>query len=330
MLKSRLTRLLVATGIVVAGCFAASLVFARSDVQSSSRVYTLSDNVDLVLLDVSVKDPRGGYVSGLQRNNFHVFEDGHTRDITQFASVDTPVTVGLVVDDSGSMRPKRPEVVTAGLAFAKESNPKDEFFVVNFNNAVVSGLPPVTPFTDSLQKLRDALYFGQPVGQTALYDAVAYALKHLEHSHRDKRTLVVVSDGGDNVSRTTFAELLQLIEASRATIYTVGLYDRADPELNPGVLRKMSSISGGEYFQPATLKDIVPVFDKISKDIRNCYTVAYVPDEINDKRTLRSVKVVATENDRKLIVRTRTAYTTVPFADLAAKQTRGESEPRER
>lgn len=297
--------------------------------QTAPSVFTISDNVDLVLLEVSVKDPRGGYVTGLTQKNFEVFEDGHRRDITQFASVDTPVTVGLVVDNSGSMGPKRPEVILAGLAFAKESNPQDEFFVVNFNNSVVRGLPRGMLFTDNLQKLRAALYYGRPVGQTALYDAIAYSLKHLEYSHRDKRTLIVVSDGGDNVSTTTFPELLKLVESSRATIYTVGLYDPSDHDLNPGVLRKLASVSGGEFFEPETLDQVIPVFNKISKDIRNSYTMGYVPDETNDKKTVRSVKVIATENGRKLNVHTRTTYINTPLSQLTAEQHLGETRQRE-
>ncbi len=293
-------------------------------------VYTISDNVDLVLLDVSVKDPRGGYVTGLQKGNFRVFEDGQPREITQFASVDMPVSVGLIVDNSGSMSLKRPEVILAGLAFAKESNPEDEFFVVNFNNSVTRGLPPDMLFTDNLQTLRSALYYGQPVGQTALYDAVAYALKHLEYSHRDKRTLIVVSDGGDNVSHISFPELLKLIEASRASIYTVGLFDPEVRDLNPGVLRKMSAISGGEFFEPGSLQDIVPIFNKISKDIRNRYTIGYVPDEIHDRRSVRSVKVIATGNNRKLQVRTRTTYVTTPLSQLVAKQAQKGMQQQER
>jgi Ca-activated chloride channel family protein len=276
------------------------------------QAYTISDNVDLVLLDVSVRNPHGGYVTGLDQANFHVAEDGRARQITHFTSVDTPVTVGLVVDNSGSMRKKRPEVILAGLAFAKESNPQDEFFVVNFNNSVVRGLPPSMPFTDDLQLLRAALYYGEPVGQTALYDAVAYALGHLERGHRDKRTLIVVSDGGDNVSQTSLTRLMPLIEASRATIYTVGLFDAEDRDLNPAVLRKLAGVSGGEYFQPQELKDVIPVFHKISKDIRNRYSIGYVPDETTNKRPVRSVKVLAQSNGQKFIVRTRTTYTVTP------------------
>ena len=298
-----------------------SLPDARADVNAGG-VFTISDNVNLVLLDVSVKAPHGGFITGLERANFRVFEDGQPRQITHFAKVDEPVTVGLVVDNSGSMRVKRPEVVLAGLAFAKQSNPKDEFFVVNFNNAVVRGLPEHTLFTDDLQALRSALYYGQAQGQTALYDAVAYSLKHLEYSHREKRTLIIVSDGGDNVSKTSFANLLQLIEASRATIYTVGLFEAEDHETNPAVLRKMASVTGGEYFEPAKLDDIVSVVNRISQDIRNSYTLGYTPDETNDKRALRTIKVAAQENNKRLNVHTRMAYLLTPFSQLVAQQSR--------
>lgn len=287
---------------------------------TSGGIFTISDNVSLVLLDVSVKAPHGGFMTDLNRSNFQVFEDGKQREITHFSKVDEPVSVGLVVDNSGSMRPKRPEVVLAGLAFAKQSNPKDEFFVVNFNNAVVRGLPAHTLFTDNLQALRSALYYGTPDGQTALYDAVAYSLKHLEYSHHEKRTLIVISDGGDNVSKTNFGQLMQLVEASRACIYTVGLYDPEDHDATPGVLKKMASVTGGEFFEPAKLDDIIPVFAKISQDIRNSYTIGYTPDETNDKRVYRTVKVAAEENSRKLSVRTRTSYLITPFSELVAQQ----------
>ena len=299
---------------------------AKSTAAPDQHLYTISDNVNLVLLDVSVKDPQGGYVRNLSKDNFQIFEDGHLQRITQFGSVDTPVTVGLVVDASGSMRAKRPHVVLAGLAFAKESNPQDEFFVVNFNNRVVRGLPDRIAFTDNLQRLRAALYYGEPTGQTALYDAIAYALKHLELSRQDKRTLIVVSDGGDNVSRISLPELMKLIEASRATIYTIGLFDPEDEDHNPKVLRKLAKASGGEFFEPAALDDVLRVFHKISADIRNRYSIGYVPADIGTKRMLRSVRVTAAGADhRKLIARTRTAYTVTPFSDLIAQQKLSES-----
>lgn len=287
--------------------------------EPASGAFTISDNVDVVVLDVSVRDHAGRYVPGLTKKNFQVFDEHSPRQICQFASVDTPVTIGLVVDDSGSMLRKRPEVITAGLAFARQSNSQDQFFVVNFNNSVVRGLPERTLFTDNLQALRSALFLGQPKGQTALYDAVAYSLKHLEFSRQERRALIVVSDGGDNVSQTRLPQLMRLIEASRATVYAVGLFDPEANDLNPGVLRRFAGVSGGEYFQP-TLDEVLPVFNKISRDIRNRYTLAFMPGEMNDKRMIRTVKVIAQENGRRLYVRTRTSYSITPFSQLLAKQ----------
>jgi Ca-activated chloride channel homolog len=181
-------------------------------------------------------------------------------------------------------------------------------------------LPPLLPFTDDLQVLRAGLYYGKPVGQTALYDAVAYALRHLDLGHRDKRTLIVVSDGGDNVSRLSFSKLTRLVVASRATIYTVGLFDQENRELNPGVLRKLANVSGGEYFQPASIDQVIPVFEKISRDIRNRYTVGYIPDETKDRRAVRSVKVRAQDHGRKLSVRTRTSYSIPTLSSNLSQQ----------
>ncbi len=307
-------------GLIGILAFALPPLLLLSAPNQDQTAFTISDNVNLVLLDVSVKDSQGGYASGLTQADFHVFEEGRPQKITAFANVDTPVTVGLVVDNSGSMRFKRPQVVLAGLAFAKESNPKDEFFVINFNNHIVRGLPEKIPFTDNLQKLRSALYYGEPAGQTALYDAIAYSLKHLELSRQDKRTLIVVSDGGDNVSRTSLPELMTLIEASRATIYTIGLFDPNDRDSNPRVLRKLARVSGGEFFEPNALNEILPVFHKISVDIRSRYSIGYIPEDIGSKRVLRSIRVTATAKDyRKLIVRTRSAYSTTPFSELTSR-----------
>ena len=321
--KTKLLALFIAFPILVVAAgwlYAPSAADANKAAPDNQGVFTISDNVNLVLLDVSVKGPHGGYVSGLDKKNFSVFEDGQPRTITQFDNADTPVSVGLVVDNSGSMRNKRGDVIMAGLAFAHQSNPKDEFFVVNFNNSVVRGLPPDMMFTDNLNQIHSALYYGQPEGQTALYDAIAYSLNHLEYAHLQKHTLIVVSDGGDNVSKTTFPELMKMIEASRASIYTVGLYDPDDPTLNPGVLRKIAAVSGGEFFEPQKLDDILSVFAKISQDIRHTYSIGYVPDDVTDHRVLRTVKVVAQEDGQKLAVRTRTSYITTPLSRLVAQQ----------
>jgi Ca-activated chloride channel homolog len=214
-----------------------------------------------------------------------------------------------VMDDSGSMRSKRPEVVTAGLVFIGASNPQDQIFVVNFNDQVHRGLPEAVPFTDDIQLLRAALSKDVAQGRTALYDAVAFSLSHLEFGRRGKKALILVSDGGDNCSRHTFKEVMQLVQESRATVYTVGIFSPDDPDRNPHVLARMASVSGGESFLPDKLDEIIPICKKIAKDIRNRYTIGYIPLHNSDKAALRKIRVVATAPDRgKLVVRTRTSY----------------------
>ncbi len=285
------------------------LLTSRALSQAPSGEFKLSTDVELVLLDVSVKQSKGGYASGLTRDNFQIYENGVPQKITEFASADIPVAVGLVFDDSGSMQPKRPEVITAGLIFVSASNPQDQIFVVNFNDKVRSGLPDEVPFTDNLHLLRSALSKDRPEGKTALYDAVAFALHHLESGRREKKALVVVSDGGDNVSTHSLKELMQLIQESRATIYSVGIFDADDPDSNPHVLERMARVSGGESFFPKELDEVIPICRQIAKDIRNRYTIGYTPVHGSDRAALRRIRVVATAPDRgKLLVRTRTSY----------------------
>jgi Ca-activated chloride channel homolog len=270
--------------------------------------YTISANVDLVLLDVSVRDSDGGFVSGLPKDAFTIVEDGRAQTITQFANQDIPVTMGLVVDNSGSMRPKKPEVVTAALILLQASNPQDEVFVVNFNDRVRRGLPDIVPFSDDIKMLRAALAKTDPAGRTALYDAVLAGLHHLDMGRRDKKTLVVVSDGGDNISTHTFKETLDAVLQSRATIYTVGVYDEDDHDKNPDVLRKLARMSGGVCYLPKQLNEVEDICRQIAKDIRARYTIGYVPQSL-DKSGIRHLKVdVHSADHKKLIARTRTSY----------------------
>jgi Ca-activated chloride channel family protein len=276
---------------------------------SSAQEFKIHTDVELVLLDVSVKNPTGGYVTGLTKDQFQIYENGAPQKITEFAIADVPVAVGLVMDDSGSMQSRRTSLIAAGVAFIEASNPQDQIFVVNFNDKVRRGLPESTPFTDDVKLLRAALSKHKPEGRTALYDAIAYSLKHLESGRRDKKTLVVVSDGGDTCSTHKFKDVMRLIEESAATIYTVGIFDPDDPDRNPGILKQIASLSGGECFLPGQLEPILPICQKIAKDIRSRYTIGYVPVRTSDKAADRKIRVSASSPDyKKLIVRTRTAY----------------------
>jgi Ca-activated chloride channel homolog len=281
---------------------------------SDPQEFTIQTTSRLVLLDVSVKDSAGGFVSDLQKDNFKVFENGKQQEISQFANADIPVTAGIVVDESGSMRPKRAEVVTAALVFNQASNPMDEMFVINFNEKARRGLPDTMLFTDKVQELRAALWQGDPEGRTALYDAIEMALHQLDFGRQAKKTLVLISDGGDNHSTHTLKDVMHDVLASLATIYTVGIYDEDDPEKNEGVLKDLARVSGGVFYHPKTLQEIVPICRQIAKDIRTRYTIGYVPT--TEGKTVRRIKVEASSPEHpKLMVRTRTSYV---FPETAA------------
>ncbi len=290
-------------------CLLSQNFAATSNGNGTSSDLTISTNVDLVALDVGVKDRKGGYVSGLAKDNFRIYENGKLQPIKSFSHADIPVTVGLVIDNSGSMAAKRAEVVTAALTFVHASNARDEVFVVNFNDKVRRGLPADVPFTGDIHMLREALWKGASSGRTALYDALGYSLQHLVKGRMDKKTLIVVSDGGDNASKLQWSEAMRRVQESRATIYTIGIFDENDPDRNPDVLKKLAQVTGGEYFQLRELPDVVPVCRQIASDIRNRYTLTYTPPQNNSRQPARSIRVTASTPSRaRLVVHTRTRY----------------------
>ena len=299
--------LFFANGSVVA-LGALALSAPQNAVLPSDKDFTIRSDVRLVLLDVSVKDPDGEFVSGLTKDNFTVYEDGKPQKIVQFANQDIPVTVGIVVDESGSMRPKQNETITAAMTFIESSNPEDEVFVINFNEKVYHGLPDTVLFTDNRNMLRQALWSTPPEGRTALYDAIFASLHQLDMGRRDKKTLVLISDGGDNVSTHTRKEVQHKVDESLATIYTIGIFDPDDPDKNPDVLRWLANVSGGVSYFPEGVTGIVPICKKIAKDIRTRYTIAYIPPE-GKAGQLRHIKVAASSPEHpKLVARTRTRY----------------------
>jgi VWFA-related protein len=280
-----------------------------ADATRDSGNLIISTDVDLVILDVSVKDHNGGYVSDLTADNFQVYEDRRPQAIKYFSHSDVPVTIGLIIDNSGSMRSKRQGVITAALALVGASNPHDEIFVVNFNDQVRSALPADVLFSDNVHTLRKALWVGNAEGRTKLYDALGYSLQYLDKGRMDKKTLVVVSDGGDNASTLSRKQIMERVEESHATIYTIDIFDEYDPDNKSEVLKKLAQVSGGESFQLREIPETVTVCTKIAKDIRNRYTIAYVPSHVSSPRSVHVVKVIAsTPTRQKLIVHARTRY----------------------
>jgi Ca-activated chloride channel family protein len=269
--------------------------------------FIIHSDVRLVLLDVSVKD-RGGWVSGLSKGNLRIDENGVPQQITVFANNDIPVTIGVLVDSSRSMTPKRAEVLSAALTFIRNSNPHDEIFVLNFNDSVKRGLPQGVLFSDNVQQLRDALFRGFPEGRTALNDAVVDGLQQLELGKRDKKALIVISDGGDNASQHDRREMLDRVERSLATVYTIGLFDTDDPDRDPRILRRLAGITGGVAYFPDKAEELNDACEQIAKDIRTRYTVGYVP-AANNGGPIRHIRVHVSAPGRPgLSARTRLSY----------------------
>jgi VWFA-related protein len=270
----------------------------------------ISVDVALVVLHATVSDRQGGFVSDLGERDFEVYEDGVPQPIRLFSNEDIPVTVGLVVDHSTSMFPKLAEVTAAARAFVRSSNREDEMFVVNFNERVSLGLPGAIRFTDSTAELGNAIAATPTQGQTALYDAIAKGLEELKAGSRDKKVLIVVSDGGDNASAHKLAQVMELAGQSSAVIYTVGIFDESDQERNPGVLRRLARATGGEAFLPGQIGEVVAICERIARDIRHQYTLGYVPVNLTHDGAYRAIRVVARGKGRhdQLSVRTRTGY----------------------
>ncbi|HUP38616.1 MAG TPA: VWA domain-containing protein [Vicinamibacterales bacterium] len=288
---------------------------AAPSAQAPDAKPNFSSQSELVVLHVAVKDRKGGYVGGLGQESFRVIEDRRPQEISFFNSQDAPVTVGLLIDASGSMAPNRTLVIAASMAFSKAMNPQDEFFVLGFNEDIHLPLPADKPFTNSEPTLRIALVQAiKARGQTAIYDALNTGLEHVQKGGFERQVLIVLSDGGDNASDTTRARVLANAQASNAVIYTIALVDPMDPEADPGFLRQLSEATGGVAFRPKNANEIEEILQQVARDIRNMYTIGYVPSDLDPtsrarKEALRRVAVdVRLPTGQKLAVRTRRAY----------------------
>ncbi|MEO8050490.1 MAG: VWA domain-containing protein [Acidobacteriota bacterium] len=279
--------------------------------QQEPKEFQISVDVALVVLEATVRDHEGHAVPELKREDFEVFEDGRPQQIHVFRHDDTPVTVGLIIDHSGSMREKLQEVTLGAKVFVRSSNSQDQMFVVNFNEKVSHGLPANLRFSDSVEQLGAAISGHPATGTTALYDAIIEGLKHLQEGTRDKKVLIVISDGGDNASTAPLDRVVKMAEQSNTMIYTIGIFDAGDPDGKPGVLRRLSRETGGQAFFPSQISETVEICERIARDIRDQYTIGY--SSANEKREGLYHKVRLTARSKtagKLTVRTRAGYST--------------------
>lgn len=268
---------------------------------------TFSSRADLVVLHVTVLDGREGFVPGLPREAFTVYENGQPQEISFFRNEDSPVTVGLVIDNSTSMHRKREAVIAGGLAFARSSHPDDQLFTINFNERVWPGLPPGRPFTSDLDEFRAALQRTTARGRTAFFDALALGLEHIERGREQKKVLIVLSDGGDNASTRRFADVLDAARRSDTVIYTIGMADQYDDGGDPGVLRELARATGAEAYFPKDVRDLTRLLERIARDIRSGYTIGYVPAK--QQPGFQQIRVdVASPEHGTLVVRARSGY----------------------
>lgn len=269
-----------------------------------------SSAAELVVVHVTVTDRRGAYVTGLSQDAFRIVEDGIPQRINLFTGEDSPVTVGLLVDSSGSMREGRERVIAAATAFAEGSHRNDEIFGLAFNEHVLAALPASTPFTNDPDVFHVALSAAMGAqGRTAMYDAIRGGLTYVAKGSHPRRVLVLVGDGGDNASTATFDQVLKDAQASNAAIYTVGVIDPLEREADPGLLKRLARATGGASYFPRHVNEVEDVLQEIARDIRHSYTLAYVSSNSERDGGFRRIRVSVSDPARRsLVVRARDGY----------------------
>lgn len=262
------------------------------------------------MLHTTVADKNDQLITDLTQRNFEVREDGDPQPIKVFRREDVPVSVGILVDNSGSMRDKRLKVNAAALEFVRASNPDDEVFVVNFNDEAYLD----SDFTNQVPRLQDALQRIDSRGGTALYDAALMSLDHLsQKAKHEKRVLLVITDGEDNASRTELENLvreMQLQQGSQTSIYAIGLLSEEEPRSArraKRALRHLTHATGGPAYFPETLDDVQALAQQIAADIRNQYTLAYSPPQ-GKAPGFRRVEIELVGDAKKYDVRHRPGY----------------------
>ena len=267
---------------------------------------------ELVVLHVSVRDRGGRYVTGLDRDAFTVIDAGKPQTISMFSADDVPASIGVLIDNSNSMRPHREIVIASTAEFARHSHPQDEMFVLTFNEEVRRAWgPSVTGETDPANFASVMSRAVVARGMTAIYDGILAGLDRLRAATHTRQVLIVVSDGDDNASQATRDEVVRRVRESDAVIYTIGLIDPLTRDGNPRLLRQLAEATGGESHQPRRLAQVAEAFDAIARDIRSAYTVAYAPTATAAAADTRrhAVRVYVRSKDGKALrVRTRDGY----------------------
>jgi Ca-activated chloride channel family protein len=248
-------------------------------------------NVDLVLVPVTITDPMNRLVTGLEREDFQIFENNGKQKISSFASEDAPVSIGIIFDLSGSMGSKLIRARESILQFIKTANPQDEFFVIGFNER-----PELMEnFTNSVEDIEARLAMVRAGHRTSLLDAIYYGLVKMKEARHERKALLIVSDGGDNNSRYTESEVRSQVRESDVEIYAIGIFDpyAATPEerAGPELLNDVSEQTGGRLFRVDNIAEMGDIAEKISTELRNQYVIGYRPRDLTRDGKWRKVKV---------------------------------------
>jgi Ca-activated chloride channel homolog len=257
----------------------------------SAHVRPLKVDVDLVLVPVTITDPMNRLVTGLDKENFQLFEGNSSQEIRTFSSEDAPVSLGVIFDSSGSMTSKMDRAKEAVIEFFKTANPQDEFFMITFNDEPEE----VTDFTSSVDDIQNKLVFAVPRRRTALLDAIYMGMSKMRQAKYPKKALLIISDGGDNHSRYTENEIRALVKEADVMIYAIGIYDRyasaVEERLGPQLLSDITELTGGRAFTIDNPNDLGDVATKIGVELRNQYVLGYRPSKVVRDGKWRKIKV---------------------------------------
>lgn len=251
-------------------------------------------DVGLALVNVTVTDPYDRVVTGLEPDNFRVFENNVEQEIQYFSSEDVPISIGVIFDLSGSMANKIGKAKEATLQFFKTANPQDEFFLVSFNDRAEL----ISAFTNSADDLQSRLLSASGKGRTALLDAIYLGLSEMHTARNNKRALLIISDGGDNNSRYNEKDIKRLVREANTQLYSIGIFDpfgnrsRTPEELNgPSLLNEVTELSGGRAFSVENINDLPDIATKIGSELRNQYTLGYRPSDKSHDARWRKIKI---------------------------------------
>lgn len=272
---------------------------------------TFTADTRLVVLPTTVTDKSGKLLTNLPRTAFHIYEDGVEQTIKDFRREDVPVSMGIVIDNSGSMRDKLPKVNAAALALVRASNPEDEVFIVNFNDDAYLD----QDFTNDIKKLEEALDKIDARGGTAMRDAISMSIDNLKQKgKRDKKVLLVVTDGNDNTSNITLEQTVRKAQQSEVLIYSIGLLNEEDPRearQAKRALRALSEATGGMDYYPKDLAEVDRITPEVAHEIRNQYMISYLPSNTNLDGRFRKISVTVRASGNPT-VRTRNGYYATP------------------